>query len=138
MKVEGSVRVKSALVMDDCRREDNGKLLMVGVYGPEVVVPEFPASVTLAFWHELEIFGAGSAEVVFRVTLDDGATELVKVGAMLEVSTEKAVAAFVIGNVKCEFSAACELVVEMKSGDGDWTEVHRKQVITLQLAEQAV
>lgn len=133
--MRSSVRVKSALVMDDCRREDNGKLLMIGVYGPDLLVSEFPASVTLVFWHELEILGAGTAEVVFRVSVDDGKTEIVKVGGELQNPDEKGVAVFVIGGVKCEMPAPCDLLVEMKSGDGGWTEVHRKKVMELPGAE---
>jgi hypothetical protein len=38
-----AVKHRYSIVCDDVRREDNGKLMLVGVYGGTIVVPQFPA-----------------------------------------------------------------------------------------------
>lgn len=42
-----SVQFKYGIVCDDARREDNGKLLLVGVYAGNIIVARFPATLLL-------------------------------------------------------------------------------------------
>jgi hypothetical protein len=49
-------RIRFGVLCDDVRREDNGKLLFIGVYGASVLVGGFPAALTFAnpIWFELK------------------------------------------------------------------------------------
>jgi len=59
---------------DDIRREDNGKLLLIGVYGQSIAVPQFPATLpSLVFFQGLESDRPGSWTVRMRLQhLDTG------------------------------------------------------------------
>ena len=57
------VSVDCAIVCDDVRREQNGKLILIGVYGNNIIVPSYP--VTL----KLSIVLAGHSDVSAQVPL---------------------------------------------------------------------
>ena len=43
-------RLQQTLLCDDVRREDNGKQILIGIYGNDVLLPGFPANITLCLW----------------------------------------------------------------------------------------
>ena len=56
------------LVCDDFRREDNGKWILIGLYTPDMVVPQIPFGMpTLTFFMNLESDRPGTFG--FRITL---------------------------------------------------------------------
>lgn len=62
--------LRSAVFADDIRREDNGKVLVVGAYLSEMVFPALPASVMLSTWVVLR--GVPSGEGDLRLTFSFG------------------------------------------------------------------
>lgn len=46
--VPSKVKVDCAIVCDEVRREHNGKLIFIGVYGNDIFVPSYPATLRLA------------------------------------------------------------------------------------------
>ena len=60
---------KYTLVCDDVRREDNGKLIVVGLYTPGIVLAQFPLTLPkLMFLVCLEPTDKGSWKLDFRLT----------------------------------------------------------------------
>jgi len=64
-------KVRFGALCDDVRREDNGKLIFLGVYGESVLVASFPARLRLAnpVWFELKEPYNGN--IWSQVLLDD-------------------------------------------------------------------
>jgi hypothetical protein len=65
------VKVLFGIVCDEVRREDNGKLLLIGVYGDSIIVPALPASLVLSLALWVEGGRASEIPVEFRVMLDE-------------------------------------------------------------------
>jgi hypothetical protein len=128
------VDIRSVVVCDDVRREDNGKALLIGVYVGAILLPKFPAPMRLAFY----FLGIGkeprSGSLDFRIqhTLSNG--ESPAIVAKAEISEAEAAEvgrahALVFAGVPFNFDQQTELVISVKE-NGDWREVERKQVIS--------
>ena len=56
------------LLCDDVRKEDNGKMLLLGVYTPDMTVPQLPfVAPTLAFFFCLEADRPGNWSTKFKL-----------------------------------------------------------------------
>lgn len=62
-----SFSLRATLICDDVRREDNGKLLFVGVYTPDIAVSQLPASLPLSAFQLWESDSGGIHE--FRLLI---------------------------------------------------------------------
>jgi hypothetical protein len=49
-----------ALLCDDVRREFNGKQIIIGVYGDDVVLPNLPISIPLCLWMRFKFPASGA------------------------------------------------------------------------------
>lgn len=58
-----------AIVCDQVRREENGKLFLIGVYGGNIVVPTVPAILPVCLALRLRANKAGMFPISVRVTL---------------------------------------------------------------------
>jgi len=69
-----ALRHKYTLICDEVRIENNGKLLVIGMYGPRIAVPQIPCVLpSLTFFQCFE--SDSPAQLQFRATLqhlDDG------------------------------------------------------------------
>jgi len=65
------LEITFAIVCDDVRREDNGKLIFIGVYGDNIGLPEIPASLALCLVLFIETQEEFSAQGTLRAMLDD-------------------------------------------------------------------
>ena len=62
------ITARYILVCDDFRREDNGKIILIGLYLPDMVVPQIPFGMpTLTFFMNLESDRPGNFP--FRITV---------------------------------------------------------------------
>lgn len=61
----------TAVVMcDEVRREITNKDILIGAYAGHVVVTEFPAQISAAFWMEVQPSRIGEFTIEFRIFLD--------------------------------------------------------------------
>lgn len=67
MKRIGNLKIGNALLCEDVRKEDNGKQILIGVFPGDLLIPDFPAQVQLAFYIEL-IAPAGVTELEIRMS----------------------------------------------------------------------
>ena len=66
-------QVKTALVCDDYRREDNGKDILIGIYNREAIFVSWPAGLPkLVFYTVVEGNDLASKEFILRVVDDEG------------------------------------------------------------------
>jgi hypothetical protein len=59
------------IMCDEVRREDNGKLLLIGVYGSTIIAESLPATLVLSLVINVDAEGAKEAPAEFRIMLDD-------------------------------------------------------------------
>lgn len=59
--------VETVVVCDDIRQEKNGKWLLIGVYGSDILVPAFPADFRLAIWILADPKEVGPSQVKLRI-----------------------------------------------------------------------
>lgn len=78
---------KYTLVCDEVRREDNGKLLVLGLYTPGIVLPGFPVQLPkLTFLSYFEPTAPGTWQLSFRFShLTTGAVAGPEGGVRIEV-----------------------------------------------------
>ena len=79
---------KYTLVCDEIRREDNGKLMIIGLYTPGLVLPKFPAQLSkLTFMNYLDVTAPGTWDLAFKLNhTDTGAIVSPEGRAKVEVS----------------------------------------------------
>ena len=99
---EHLVTVRFGIVCDQVRREDNGKLFMIGVYGRNITVASFPAqlmlSVVIGVWsnkpvtdHPLEVQTAFNGEKIHsgrgNVSINDTGADIIVLSNILVMAT---------------------------------------------------
>jgi hypothetical protein len=78
-------KINYAIVCDQVRREDNGKLIIIGIYGKSILISEFPAVVPLSIATQVKPTQVGEVGIEFRVLIDG--EEMVKGGAAVHFPT---------------------------------------------------
>ena len=63
-------RIEYAIICDDLRREDNGKLLIIGAYGGEILVSDLPAVLSLRILLGVYSSTTGSVPVSLKIKQD--------------------------------------------------------------------
>lgn len=61
-----SIRVNYGVVCEDIRREDNGKLFLIGVYGKDIRARAMPATLVLSLYANVAADETFSGEIEFR------------------------------------------------------------------------
>lgn len=113
--------IKTALVCDDIRREDNGKQILIGVYNDKILVPQFPAPLALSFWIQGMPSGAGTAQLSLRLTA--GESEFLNNKAPVGFKTNE-LSSIAVGAVACFFQQASDLVLQAKiNNEEQWRTV---------------
>lgn len=66
-----SANINYCVLCDEVRREDNGKLIVIGAYGGNVTVPRFPARMRFSLMMSSTAKEVGKSEFDFRARYDD-------------------------------------------------------------------
>jgi hypothetical protein len=64
---EASVQFRYGVICDDVRREDNGKLLIIGVYSGYIIVQQLPATLLLSLVIAAEVDSSYEIPIELRV-----------------------------------------------------------------------
>lgn len=64
------MRIHNAIICDEVRKEDNGKLILIGVYPFDALVSDFPAQMAPVLWMQLFVDRNGEFDVEFRIQKD--------------------------------------------------------------------
>lgn len=120
------IAIKTVVVCDEVRREDNGKEILIGVYSAGVLVPQFPVPLNLTFWVQFKSAGAGELPIQFRLM----AGEDVKFAEMrVQLRMLKAgLGTMAIGQIPVILQIATPLTLQMKQGDQDWITIEEISV----------
>lgn len=69
-----SIKVQT-IYCDDIRKEENGKLIFIGVYTGDLVPESFPAQLSLCSWSRLEGIAEGDHRLTLRLNCPDGSRQ---------------------------------------------------------------
>jgi hypothetical protein len=72
MTEHAELRFDTTILCDDIRREDTGKLILIGVYQTNIVASHFPVELSLFVHAEGEVIEAGAVTATFTVEDDSG------------------------------------------------------------------
>jgi hypothetical protein len=79
------------LVCDDVRREDNGKFLILGLYTPDVIVPQIPFVMpVLTFFANLESDRIGSFGFRLKIRHEESSTVIAEGMGMVTITLPRA------------------------------------------------
>src|SRR5690348_11328478 len=111
------LNIKFAALCDDVRREDNGKLLFIGIYGRNIVIRRTPANLTLRMAVWVDAPNSLEGKLLFRCFVDDkkvseGEGELRIDGAGLTIIN--------VGPLVFQTKGSAALSVDLKFEDEEW------------------
>ena len=67
------ITLRYILISDDVRTENNGKLMLIGLYGDEILVPRLPLAIPLAFTAGIVLEGEGAFDLSGKLRHPDSA-----------------------------------------------------------------
>jgi hypothetical protein len=76
-----SVAKRFILIADDVRTEDNGKAIVIGLYGPDILTAKVPLAMPLAFLAGVAIKSRSKIKLRGSLTHLDSGRELLSFGA---------------------------------------------------------
>jgi hypothetical protein len=116
-----------ATVCDDVRREDNGKLILIGVYGSDISFKQLPAEVSLNL--VIPTTASDALEMPLEVRVQYDGKEVAK-GAGTIRTRESGHATFVIPNIEIQIpDHPSTLEFAVRPGDGKWQTVRSLPVL---------
>ena len=110
---------------DDIRRETSNKDILIGVYAGDVIVPEFPAQISVAFWIELQAISLGDFKVKLRVGLKGKSPVTMQVGINV-VKLE--IFSLTVPQLQVLVQEEGEILLEVEE-DGQWRRLKTKRIV---------
>jgi hypothetical protein len=131
--MNGPFDMRAVVVCDDIRREQNGKALIIGVYGGDIVLPDLPATLTLAFYFVGKGRAPGHGTVEIRIQYLRGKDPMGMATATADVQSVPVGMnmALALPGIPFDFDRPTELIISVLV-DGEWCEIDRKQVLVAQ------
>lgn len=105
-----NAKIEYAIVCDDLRREDNGKLIIIGVYAKDIQVQKFPAILPLQFVLAIRSYKKGSISIDVRILQENA--EIFKRKATVNFDEPDALGLFGMGNFLSTTNKDTELVFQ--------------------------
>lgn len=132
-----SISFKSVIYCDDIRKEDNGKLLFIGVYSSIIHPYQFPANLRLAFW----VTGQTTAPIQtvhFKLVIqpksgaksEEALFEPMEGAAPSSESFDKPVGVnFALTGVGIRFDEESDLILKARVEGGRWKQISSMPVL---------
>jgi hypothetical protein len=136
MSEQGSkARVLSAVLCDEIRTEDNGKLMFLGVYSGDLLAQELPANLGLSVY--LDVFlPAGEVTIEVRFSGNGVTKATAEITASGPNDTRLGIPT---PRLPVSFETEGELKVEVRfNRDDDWQEVLKKRLLLKATFEREV
>ena len=110
------MKVKFGFVCDEVRREDNGKLIFIGAYSSDIVVPELPAVLILTLVVRVEMKG----DEAFEIRVKMGETQLRKGKGRIRSDADGGQWVPIQSILLDKLTTEGLLDFEVRLGEGDW------------------
>lgn len=119
------IQIDFALVCDDMRREDNGKLILIGVYGYDIAVAEFPANIILTVVIGFKV--TGPTEAAFELQVLHERKQIARGRGQFGVSAS-AILGFG-GTLLKDISGPGEIEFQIKLPDQEWQTIKKIPIV---------
>jgi hypothetical protein len=119
--MESQLEIKSVVVCDDVRREENGKDILIGVYSSGILVPQLPATLSLSFWIQFRARDAGEIAADFRLMGGED-VKFAEVHGRLQMA-KPGIGSLALGPIPVALQVLRPLTLQFKQGDRDWTTI---------------
>ena len=140
------IKIHSAIIADQIRREHNGKSIIIGVYSGDIILPKFPVELRLAFWIDVElspIVRPSNLILQLRVRIRvpnegpsaqiDGTEsiniQLPKIENTQPKGSQKLRTNLVINDVPAKIAGPGTLELAMRVADKRWKKILSKQLV---------
>jgi hypothetical protein len=118
----------SSVVCDDIRREDNGKMILIGVYGREVTVGALPALLIMSVFTIVQSKIAGDIPFTIRV-IGDGDHQLIPNIPLVAKISGSLTANIVIKGLPINLLSEGKITFQWKMEEGtDWGTIFELRV----------
>lgn len=121
-----------ALPCDDVRREDNGKDIIIGVYGDTIVVANFPAPLVLTFWVQFRATELTEAHPFSFRLIGDGDLKFAEMSGGMK-TVRIGIGSFAVGPIPLQFQVPTKLKFQAKQANGDWQTLREVEVVKGQI-----
>lgn len=121
--------VKYAIICDDIRKEDTGKLILIGVYSRDIRVAAFPATLVLSLCVGIESDEPKESDIYLQCMIGDN----IKFNAEIRVEVQEAgsgvmtLPPFVLNNI----TEGGIIVFKFKIDEADWQTVASIPILLL-------
>jgi hypothetical protein len=121
------IKVRQVVVCDDIRREFNGKEILIGVYGSDIVVSNFPSPLNLSFWVQFT-----APEVAPEIPLEvrlmgDDELQFILLKAVIRID-RAGKGAIAIGPLPTFLQVPTNLRLQIKQKNTEWETVEEIKV----------
>ena len=120
---------QSIILCDDIRREDNGKLLLVGVYSGDIIPSSFPAFLSLRLYMMYDAKRTDKHDLDILFCLDEH--EVARLDGTVIQNDMNYPVQMVLPSVPIDIAEPSVLTVFAIANNGDKKEILRKKVRTL-------
>jgi hypothetical protein len=113
------VRPRYVVFCDDIRREDSGKMLLIGVYGNAVIYRSLPAEAGLSAWIVLDQLQEGDFDFHCKYVMGLNESTVAEVHGRASIRAENNVG-FSLPFIPIRFDTEGTLSLLFKVGGGPW------------------
>jgi hypothetical protein len=112
------ITARYILVCDDVRREDNGKMMVIGLYLPDMIVPQIPFILpTLTFFCILDSDRPGNFSMRVKLRHEDAGRDIAEAIAMLPIvdPTQPVICPIKFGNAQINSAGLYSFSLEIQN-----------------------
>jgi hypothetical protein len=117
MNVLSALEFRSRVLCQDIRTEQNGKLILIGVYPGGIVFHTFPSVNTFAFYIEADTVAAAKGVLHVRIRVNDRHVAQMGIGIDVYAGGQLVIPS---PQLQLEFPAPGSLVLEMSDDEENW------------------
>ncbi len=119
------INIDFALICDEVRREDNGKLLIIGLYAYDIIVRNFPVDLALTVVVSVNVDAPIETDFELKISHDGKLMSDMKGRFRVEKSS---ITGF--PKLTLHISDPGELQFEMRFGDGEWRTIRKTPILS--------
>ncbi|WP_135507511.1 DUF6941 family protein [Roseovarius aestuariivivens] len=104
-----------AIFCDDIRREDNGKLLIIGAYGGNIIVNKLPVQLRLSIWIRATDLPESPSPGLIKISVN--AEQVHQIDISDRAQDDTGLTQFLLIGVPIDLEAPSRITVELKIDD---------------------
>jgi hypothetical protein len=117
------IRNASVIIADDIRREDNGKLIIIGVYPEGIASQVFPLQIILAMLFQFQLEGDGPLEIEIEMRGKESKKLfgiLAKMEPLAPLREAQRYTSLIFTGIPIKFDEPEDYSIVFKAPHGDW------------------